>query len=69
MSEAVDWWGVLEEAEQTVEQWPSWQQRYDADVFYGGSAAPSAGGDAGVPLPGCDQQRAAGADRRESGGE
>jgi hypothetical protein len=28
----VDWWGVLEEAEQTVEQWPEWQQQYEVDV-------------------------------------
>jgi hypothetical protein len=35
----VDFWDVLDEAEQTVESWPSWQQRYDADV-YGGEAMP-----------------------------
>ncbi|HKO55694.1 MAG TPA: hypothetical protein VJ276_07425 [Thermoanaerobaculia bacterium] len=33
-SEPVDLWGVLEEAEQTVEGWPPWQKRYDADVHY-----------------------------------
>lgn len=32
-SETIDFWGVLEEAEQTVEGWPSWQQQYEADVF------------------------------------
>jgi hypothetical protein len=31
-SQPVDWWEVLDEAEQTVENWPSWQRRYDADV-------------------------------------
>lgn len=30
----VDFWGELEEAEQTVEDWPAWQQRYDADPNY-----------------------------------
>ncbi|HEX2061887.1 MAG TPA: hypothetical protein VHK90_14195 [Thermoanaerobaculia bacterium] len=30
----VDLWGVLEEAEQTVQQWPAWQQRYNADIYY-----------------------------------
>jgi hypothetical protein len=33
-SEPVDIWGVLEEAEQTVEGWPAWLRRYDADVYY-----------------------------------
>lgn len=28
----VDLWEVLDEAEETVENWPSWQQRYEADV-------------------------------------
>jgi hypothetical protein len=28
----VDWWGVLEEAEETVEQWPEWQRQYEVDV-------------------------------------
>ena len=32
-SETIDFWGVLEEAEQTVEGWPSWQRQYEADVF------------------------------------
>ncbi|HYH06461.1 MAG TPA: hypothetical protein VEK11_05295 [Thermoanaerobaculia bacterium] len=36
----VDWWGVLEEAEQTVEQWPAWQQRYEADVYSENDAEP-----------------------------
>ena len=31
-SQSVDFWSELEEAQQTVEQWPDWQQRYDADV-------------------------------------
>jgi hypothetical protein len=30
----VDLWSVLEEAEETVDRWPEWQQRYDADVHY-----------------------------------
>ena len=29
----VDFWEVLDEAEETVENWPAWQQRYEADVF------------------------------------
>lgn len=33
-SESVDLWDVLEEAEQTVQRWPSWQQQYDADIYY-----------------------------------
>jgi hypothetical protein len=33
-SERIDLWGVMEEAEQTVERWPDWQQRYEADVYY-----------------------------------
>jgi hypothetical protein len=28
----VDLWEVLDEAVETVEKWPSWQQQYDADV-------------------------------------
>ncbi|HEX8152359.1 MAG TPA: hypothetical protein VF698_04495 [Thermoanaerobaculia bacterium] len=32
--ESVDLWDVLEEAEQTVERWPAWQRRYDADDYY-----------------------------------
>ena len=31
-AEPVDLWSVLEDAETTVEQWPAWQQRYEADV-------------------------------------
>lgn len=31
-SQSVDFWSELEEAHQTVEQWPDWQQRYEADV-------------------------------------
>lgn len=30
----VDLWGVLEEAEQTVQQWPHWQRQYAADIYY-----------------------------------
>jgi len=30
----VDFWGELEEAEQTVDEWPAWQQRYEADLNY-----------------------------------
>lgn len=37
-SEPVDIWGVLEEAEQTVQGWPDWQQRYEGDVYYEGDA-------------------------------
>ncbi|HEV7922922.1 MAG TPA: hypothetical protein VGR02_19220 [Thermoanaerobaculia bacterium] len=33
-SEPIDIWGVLEEARQTVEGWPDWQQRYEADAYY-----------------------------------
>jgi hypothetical protein len=29
-----DFWNVLDEAELTVETWPSWQQKYEADIFY-----------------------------------
>ena len=32
--QSVDLWDVLDEAEQTVERWPSWQRQYDADVYY-----------------------------------
>jgi hypothetical protein len=32
-SQPVDLWDVLDEAEATVETWPAWQQRYEADVF------------------------------------
>lgn len=38
MAEApVDFWAVLEDAQQSVEKWPEWKQRYDADVYYEGS--------------------------------
>jgi hypothetical protein len=30
----VDFWSVLQDAKVTVEQWPDWQRRYDADVHY-----------------------------------
>jgi hypothetical protein len=29
-----DFWNELDEAEQSVEKWPPWQQRYEADVYY-----------------------------------
>ncbi|HKR64754.1 MAG TPA: hypothetical protein VJZ00_13560 [Thermoanaerobaculia bacterium] len=29
-----DFWDMLEEAEQIVERWPLWQQRYDVDIYY-----------------------------------
>ena len=32
--EAIDFWDVLDEAEEAVERWPSWQQRVEGDVFY-----------------------------------
>jgi len=32
MADDVDFWEVLDEAEQTVQSWPPWQQRYEADV-------------------------------------
>jgi hypothetical protein len=35
-SKSVDFWSVLEEAKQTVESWPAWQQRYEADIYYEG---------------------------------
>lgn len=41
-SEPVDIWDVLEEAEQTVEGWPDWQQRYEGDVYYDADAKASA---------------------------
>ena len=37
-SQPVDLWGVLDEAEETVEKWPAWQQRYEADVYREGVA-------------------------------
>ena len=30
----IDFWDVLDDAEQTVERWPSWQHDVEADVFY-----------------------------------
>ena len=35
-SKSVDFWSVLEEAKQTVESWPEWQQRYEANIYYDG---------------------------------
>jgi hypothetical protein len=32
--DSVDFWDELEEAQQTVERWPPWRQRYDADMHY-----------------------------------
>ena len=32
--QSIDFWSELQEAQQTVENWPAWQQRYDADVNY-----------------------------------
>lgn len=32
-SQPVDLWSLLDEAEEIVEQWPSWQQRYAVDVY------------------------------------
>lgn len=29
----VDFWSVLDEASESVEQWPAWQRKYEADVF------------------------------------
>ena len=40
--ESVDLWDALEEAEQTVARWPSWQQGYDADLYYDEDAPPDA---------------------------
>ncbi|HWW61385.1 MAG TPA: hypothetical protein VN181_08465 [Thermoanaerobaculia bacterium] len=28
-----DLWGVLEEAKQTVDAWPVWQQRVEVDIY------------------------------------
>jgi hypothetical protein len=47
MADDVDFWAVLEEAEEIVERWPAWQQRYEADVYgdrdkLAGTAASSA---------------------------
>lgn len=33
MADDVDFWAVLDEAEEIVERWPAWQQRYEADVY------------------------------------
>lgn len=30
----VDLFEVLDEAEETVETWPAWQQRFEADIYY-----------------------------------
>ncbi|HJW94787.1 MAG TPA: hypothetical protein VJ901_14310 [Thermoanaerobaculia bacterium] len=30
---AMDFWDVLDEAEEIVERWPSWQRRVEGDVF------------------------------------
>ena len=30
----VDLFEVLDEAEETVEAWPAWQQRYEADIYH-----------------------------------
>ena len=32
-SQSIDFWDVLNEAEETVERWPAWQQRVEGDVF------------------------------------
>jgi hypothetical protein len=32
-SRPIDFWDVLDEAEETVERWPAWQQRVAGDVF------------------------------------
>jgi hypothetical protein len=37
---AVDFWSVLEDAKATVEQWPSWQQQYDADIYFEEDSSP-----------------------------
>lgn len=29
----IEFWDVLEDAEQTVERWPLWQQRHQADIY------------------------------------
>jgi hypothetical protein len=42
-SQPVDLWGVLDEAEETVEKWPAWQQRYEADVYREGMEVGAAG--------------------------
>jgi len=30
----IDFWDVLDDAEQTVERWPAWQREVEADVYY-----------------------------------
>jgi hypothetical protein len=32
-SETIDFWDVLDEAEEMVQRWPAWQQRIEGDVF------------------------------------
>ena len=34
MTQSVDIWSELEEANDAVEAWPHWQQQYEADVHY-----------------------------------
>jgi hypothetical protein len=31
-ADAIDFWATLDDAEETVESWPDWQRRYEADV-------------------------------------
>jgi hypothetical protein len=31
-TKSIDFWDELEEAENTVQRWPSWQQRYDVGL-------------------------------------
>ena len=38
-AESIDFWDVLDEAEQTVEKWPAWQQDVEADVYYDGDSS------------------------------
>lgn len=38
--ETVDLWGVLDEAEQTVEGWEAWRREYDADVWSAAAGQP-----------------------------
>jgi hypothetical protein len=35
-----DFWATLDDAVETVESWPAWQQRYEADVYGGGDELP-----------------------------
>ena len=30
----IDLFEVLDEAEETVEAWPAWQQRFEADIYH-----------------------------------